>query len=98
MGSFPHFDQFGDENHKGEGGKEKGKKKRGRKLIERGRKGEKKKREIFSAFRRSNLDGSRVKVNPCNQGYPWVPKSGSFVKFKKIGNFPTLIIFSLKVI
>ena len=68
-------------------------KNRGRKLIERGRKGEKRKGR-FS--RRS--DSPRVKVYPRNQGYAWVPKSGSFVKFQEIENFHTLIIFSLKVI
>ena len=33
MGSFPHFDQFGYENQKGEGGKEKGKKEEGNKTY-----------------------------------------------------------------
>ena len=41
---------------------------------------EEKKREIFPTFRQSNLDGPRVKVDPRNEGYVWVPKSGSFVK------------------
>ena len=54
--------------------------------------------EIFMAFRRLNPYGSRVKVNLCNEGYTWVPKSGGFVKLQEIGNFPTLIIFSLKAI
>ena len=33
------------------------------------------KREIFPAFRRSNLDSPRVKVDPCIAGYAWGPKS-----------------------
>ena len=57
-----------------------------------------KKKEVFLAFRWSNLDGPRVKVNPCNEGYAWVLKSGSFVKLQELGNFPTWIIFNLKVI
>ena len=57
------------------------------------RKGEDKKMEFFPAFRRSNLDGPRVKVNPHNEGYAWVPKSRSFIKLQEVGNFPTLIIF-----
>ena len=55
----------------------------------------KKKREIFVAFRRSNLDGSRVKVYPSYEVYAWVPKCRSFVKLQEVGNFSTLIIFSL---
>ena len=42
--------------------------------------------------------GARSKVNPRNEGYTWVPKSRSFIKLQEIGNFPTLIISSLKVI
>ena len=53
---------------------------------------EEKKREIFQAFRLSNLDGPRVKVDPRNEGYLWVPKSRSFIKLQEIWNFPTLII------
>ena len=49
-------------------------------------------------FRRSNLDDPRVKVDPHNEGYAWVPKSGSFVKLQEVGNFPALIISNLKVI
>ena len=57
-----------------------------------------KKLEIFLAFRWSNLDDPRVKVDPRNEGYAWVPKYGSFFKLQEVGNFPTLIVFSLKVI
>ena len=48
-----------------------------------------KKKEIFPAFRRSNLDGPRVKVNPRNEGYAWVPKPRSFDKLQEVGNLPT---------
>ena len=57
---------------------------------------ERKKRMIFPAFRRSELDGPRRKVDPRIVSYAWVLKSWSFVKFHEIGNFPTLNIFSLK--
>ena len=38
----------------------------------------------FLVFRWSNLDGLRVKVDPCNEGYAWVPKFGSFVKLQEV--------------
>ena len=60
--------------------------------------GEKQIREIFPAFRRSKLNGSRRKVDLRNAGYVWVPKSWSFVKLREVENFPTWIIFSLKSI
>ena len=41
---------------------------------------------------------ARGKVGPRNEGYAWVPKSRGFVKLQEVDNFPTLIIFSLKVI
>ena len=41
---------------------------------------EEKKRKIFQVFLLSNLDGPRIKVNPRNESYALVPKSGSFVK------------------
>ena len=62
------------------------------------KKGGEKKREIFPAFQQSNLNGLRIKVDPRNEGYAWVPKSGSFVKLQEVGNFPTWILSSLKVI
>ena len=58
---------------------------------------EKQKREIFPALRRLELDGLRRKVDPHITSYAWVPKSWSFVKLHKVSNFPTLNIFSLKV-
>ena len=42
--------------------------------------------------------GARVKVDPRNESYVWVPKSGSFVKLQEVGNFPTWIISNLKAI
>ena len=81
------------------GGEKNRRGRRERKRIEREEEmGEKRKREIFQAFQRSNLDGPRVKVDPRNEGYVWVPKSKSFVKLQEVGNFPTWIIFSLKSI
>ena len=81
--------------------KEKGKEKeeqtreREKNRIERERN---KKMDIFPAFRRSNLDGSRVKVDPHIKGYAWVLKSWSFVKLHEVRNFSTLIIYNIKVI
>ena len=63
-----------------------------------GKKGGDKKMEIFPAFRLSNLDDPRVKVDPRIESYAWVPKLGSFVELQEVGNFPTWIISSLKVI
>ena len=40
--------------------------------------------------------GARSKVGPRIKSYAWVPKSWSFIKLHKVGNFPTWIIFSLK--
>ena len=98
-GKFPHFwDKFD--------GVEREEKMRKAKRIEekwkigqrrRDEEREKKKREIVPAFRLSNLDGPRVKVDPRND-YAWVRKSGSFIKLQEVGNFPTWIIFSLKSI
>ena len=42
--------------------------------------------------------GARGKVDPRNEGYAWVPKSGSFVKLQEVGKFSTLIIYSVKAI
>ena len=54
-----------------------------------GRKGEERKREIFPAFRRSELEGPSIKIDPRNESYAWVPKSRSFVILQEVGNFPT---------
>ena len=59
-------------------------------------KGEKRKRGIFSVFRRLNPEGPRVKVDPRIAGYTWVPISWSFFKLCEVENFPTWNIFSLK--
>ena len=55
-------------------------------------------------FLRSMKIGSQVfvgtegKVDLCNESYAWAPKSWSFVKLHKVGNFPTCVISSLKAI
>ena len=38
------------------------------------------------------------KVDPCSEGYTWVPKFWNFIELHEVGNFPTGIIFSLKTI
>ena len=43
------------------------------------------KREDFPAFRRSKLDGSRIKVGPHNESYEWIPKLMCFVKLQEVG-------------
>ena len=63
---------------------------------EREREGREKKREIFQAFRLSELDGPRRKVDPRIASNAWVPKSWSFVKLHEVGNFPTWNILNLK--
>ena len=52
--------------------------------------------EDFQAFRWSKLDGSRIKVGPCNESYTWVPKSERFVKLKEVGVFSYSIYSLLK--
>ena len=56
-----------------------------------------KKRRFFPAFQLSELDGPRIKVDSRIASYAWVLKSWSFVKLHELENFPTLNIFSLKV-
>ena len=46
----------------------------------------------------TKLDGSKIKVGPHKESYALIPKSRSFVKLQEIGNFPTQVIFGLKVI
>ena len=41
--------------------------------------------------------GAKGKVDPHIASYAWVPNSWSFVKLYEVGNFPTLVISSLKV-
>ena len=48
---------------------------------------EREKRKNFPVFRRLNLDGSRIKDDPRNESFAWVPKSGSFVKLQELGIF-----------
>ena len=79
--------------------KEKGRKRIGEREIKR-----KEKKMGFSLL--SKIYGSRAvgflrskgKVDPRNESYVCVPKSGSFVKLQEVGNFPTWIISSLKSI
>ena len=49
-------------------------------------------------FRRSKVDGPRIKVGPRNEGYAWVPKLESFVKLQEVRNFPTQVISNIKAI
>ena len=42
--------------------------------------------------------GEKGKVDPDIESYAWIPKSGSFIKLHKVGNFPIFVISSLKVI
>ena len=81
---------------KGEGKRKK--EERGRKNVGEKERKEEKGREIFLKFRWSKLDGPRIKVDPRNESYAWVPKYGSFVKLQEVGNFPTRVISSLKAI
>ena len=37
------------------------------------------------------------KVDLRDESYAWTPKSWSFVKLHEVGNFPTCVIFSLKL-
>ena len=88
----------GGEEKKGKKGREANRGRKEKNRVER-EKGEREtKREIFLAFRRSKLDGPRRKVDSCIESYAWVPKSWSFVKIHKVGNFLTWIISNLKVI
>ena len=64
----------------------------------------KEKKKIFSFSLRSTKIGQYVfvgakgKVVPRIESYAWVLKSWSFVKLHEVGNFPTWVISSLKVI
>ena len=63
------------------------------------RKGEKKKkREDFPALQRSKLDGPSTKVFTRSAIYVWTPKTWSFNKLHKVGDFPTRFTLSLKAI
>ena len=46
----------------------------------------------------STLDGPSTKVGTRSAIYVWTPKTWSFYKLYKVGNFPTRFIFSLKAI
>ena len=42
--------------------------------------------------------GAEGKVDLRDESYAWTQKSWSFVKLHEVGNFPTCVISSLKVI
>ena len=42
--------------------------------------------------------GTECKVDLRDESYAWTPKLWSFIKLHEVGNFPTCVIFSLKVI
>ena len=72
---------------------------KGEKKKEKERKGKKRKKiEDFPALRWSKLDGPSTKVGIRSATYVWTPKTWSFDKLHKVGNFLTRFIFSLKVI
>ena len=80
--------EFGGIRKRKEGKREEANRRGRKNWIERER--DKREREIkigiFLAFRRSNLDGLKVKVDPCIAGYACVPKSLSFVKLREVRN------------
>ena len=81
--------------------KKRGEANRGRKEKKSDRereRGERNKKGDFPGIPTVKLDGPRRKVDPRIESYVWVHKSGSFVKLQEVENFPTWIIFSLKVI
>ena len=41
--------------------------------------------------------GTEGKVDLRNESYAWTPKFWSFIKLHAVGNFPTCVISSLKV-
>ena len=43
--------------------------------------------EDFPAFRRSKLDGPKIKVGPHNESYAWIQKSVGFVQLQEVGVF-----------
>ena len=61
-------------------------------------KGKERKRKIFPTFRRSKLDGPRIKVVHATRAMRGVPKSVSFIKLQEVESFPTWVIFSLNAI
>ena len=42
--------------------------------------------------------GTEGKVDLRDESYAWTPKTWSFDKLREVGNFPTCVISSLKVI
>ena len=60
------------------------------------KKGEERKHENFPAFRRSKLNGSRIKVGSTQRELRVGTKSGSFLKLQEVENFPTRVFSSIK--
>ena len=54
--------------------------------------------EDFLAFRRSKLNGLSIKVGTRSAIYVWTPKTWSFNKLHKVGDFSTQFTLSLKAI
>ena len=54
--------------------------------------------EDFLALRRSKLDGPSTKVGTRSAIYVWIPKTRSFDKLHKVGDFPTQFTLSLKAL
>ena len=55
-------------------------------------------REDFPVLRLSMLDSPNTKVGARSVTYVWIPKSWSFDKLHKVGDFPTWFTFSLKAL
>ena len=92
------------ENQKREKEKRKGKRREKKGEGKNRREREKKtKREFCFSLRSMEIKPSifaeaKGKVGPRNESYAWVPKSRSLVKFQEVENFPTWVIYILKVI
>ena len=56
------------------------------------------KREDFPVLQRLKLDGPCTKVGTRSAIYVWTPKTWSFDKLRKVGNFYTRFTFSLKAV
>ena len=83
-----------------EGKEERNKRKRKQSVgKERKRKGKGKgEREDFSMLRRSMLNNPSTKFGVRSVIYVLIPKSWSFDKLQKVGDFPTWFTFSLKAL
>ena len=72
--------------------------KKGKERKEKGNGKGKRKRKDFPTLRRSKLDSPSTKVDARSVIYMWTPKSWSFDKLHKVGDFPTWFTFSLKAL